>query len=84
MIALEIIFLITIINSFSFWESNSYFLKNIIGNNSRILITSSMILLSGFTIISNFDNFLSFFYFLLIANLHLLYGNIILLKSTNL
>ena len=81
MIALEIIFLITIINSFSFWESNSYFLKNIIGTNSRILITSSMILLSGFTIISNFDSFLSFFYFLLIANLYLLYGNIILIKK---
>ena len=63
MIALEIIFLITIINSFSFWESNSYFLKNIIGNNSRILITSSMILLSGFTIISNINNFISFFIF---------------------
>lgn len=81
MIALEIIFLITIINSFSFWESNSYFLKNIIGTNSRILITLSMILLSGFIIIANFDSFLSFFYFLLIANLYLLYGNIILIKK---
>ena len=81
MIALEIIFLITIINSFSFWECNSYFLKNIIGTNSRILITSSMILLSVFIIISNFDSFLSFFYFLLIANLYLLYGNIILIKK---
>ena len=81
MIALEIIFLITIINSFSFWESNSYFLKNIIGTNSRILITSSMILLSGFIIITNFDRFLSIFYFLLIANLYLLYGNIILIKK---
>ena len=81
MIALEIIFLITIINSFSFWEYNSYFLKNIIGTNSRILTTSSMILLSGFTIISNINNFSNFFYFLLIANLYLLYGNIILIKK---
>jgi len=84
MIAIETIFLITIINILSFWESNTYFLKNIISNKSRILIASSIILLSGYTIISNINNFTNFFYFLLIANLYLIYGNITLIKKDKL
>jgi ABC-type uncharacterized transport system permease subunit len=84
MSAIEIIFLITIINSFSFLELNTFFFKNIIGNKSHILISSSIVLLSAFAIISNVSNFSNFIYLLCFANLYLIYGNLNLLTKNKL
>ena len=84
MSAIEIIFIITIINSFSFWESNTFFLKNIIGTKSQYLISLPIILLSILLIIFNINNLTSFIYLLCFANLYLIYGNIILLKRNKL
>ena len=84
MSAIEIIFIITIINSFSFWESNTFFLKNIIGTKSHFLISLPIILLSILLIIFNIKNLTNFIYLLCFANLYLIYGNIILLKKNKL
>ena len=84
MSAIEIIFVITIINSFSFWESNTFFLKNIIGTKSHFLISLPIIFLSILLIIFNISNLTSFIYLLCFANLYLIYGNIILLKRNKL
>jgi len=84
MSAIEIIFVITIINSFSFWESNTFFLKNLIGSKSHFLIASPIIILSGITIISSISNITNFIYLLFFAILYLIYGNIIFLKKNKL
>ena len=84
MSAIEIIFIITIINSFSFWESNTFLLKNIIGTKSHIIISFPIILLSLLLIIYNINNLNNFIYLLCFANFYLIYGNIILLKKDKL